>query len=80
MKLSKPFVGAVWDGSLCLLGTVGIIYFQQSWGGADFWEWFPVSVVATCLGVLVLTGSLFAGLVGGVLARFRRRGDHNANK
>lgn len=80
MKMSKPFWGVIWGGSLCLLGTVGIIYFQQSWGGADFWQWFPISVIAVFLGVLVLAGSLLTGLVGGLLARFRRRGDHNASK
>jgi hypothetical protein len=73
MKFSKSFWGVVAGTAVCLLGTIGVAYFQQDWGGADFWRWFPISVIAVGFCILVIIASLVCGFVSGLLAHFRRR-------
>ena len=73
MKLSKSFWGVVAGAVICLAGTVGIAYFQQDWGGSDFWRWFPVSVIAVCLGVLLIFASHISGFISGLVTRFRHK-------
>jgi protein-S-isoprenylcysteine O-methyltransferase Ste14 len=78
MKLSKSVYGVIVGGVICLLGTVGVAYFQLDWGGSDFWRWFPVSVIAVALGILIILVSLVFGFTSGLIPRFRRRHDHVA--
>ncbi len=58
---------------ICSLGTVGVAYFQLDWGGSSFWRWFPVSVIAVGIGVLLMFASLIFGFIRSFAARFRRR-------
>ena len=62
-------MGVVAGAVICLLGTVGVGYFQLDWGGSDFWRWFPVSVIAVGLGILLIFASLLTGFVGGLVVR-----------
>lgn len=65
---------------ICLLGILGVTYFNifpDRWGGGSFWRWMPISVIAVCVGVVLIAVSLFIGFVSELNVRFRHKNEKN---
>jgi hypothetical protein len=73
MKFSMSFRGVITGAVICLFGALGVGYFQQDWGSPVFHRWFPISVMAVGFGTSLIFTSLILGLIGRLLARFKRR-------
>ena len=73
MKLSMSFRGVIAGAVICLVGALGVGYFQQDWGSSVFHRWFPISVMAVGFGASLILTSLILGLIGELLARFLKR-------